>query len=100
MIDERRSKKALLRDAIEQRLKTTRVVGRRSASIWSRISLGRWEAEELADLLADNRFLELAELDEDDLKRVIESIRNSDPAFDAEITGFMENEAPPFRFIR
>ena len=56
------------------------------------------EAEELADLLADNRFSELAELDEDDLTRVIESIRNSDPAFDVEITGFMEDEAPPFRF--
>ena len=37
------------------------------------------EAEELADLLADNRLSELAELDEDDLKRVIESIRASDP---------------------
>ena len=58
------------------------------------------EAEELADLLADNRLSELAELDEDDLKRVIESIRESDPAFDVELTGFMEDEAPPFCFIR
>jgi hypothetical protein len=50
------------------------------------------EAEELADLLADNRLSELAELDEDDLKRVIESIRESDPSFDVELTGFMEDE--------
>ena len=50
------------------------------------------EAEELADLLADNRLSELAELDEDDLKRVIESIRASDPSFDVELTGFMEDE--------
>jgi hypothetical protein len=50
------------------------------------------EAEELADLLADNRLSELAELDEDDLKRVIESIRENDPAFDVELTGFMEDE--------
>ena len=50
------------------------------------------EAEELADLLADNRLSELAELDEDDLKRVIESIRTSDPSFDLELTGFMEDE--------
>ena len=62
--------------------------------------MGRWEAEELADLLADNRLSELAELDEDDLKRVIESIRESDPAFDVELTGFMEDEASPFCFIR
>jgi len=51
------------------------------------------EAEELADLLADNRLSELAELDEDDLKRVIESIRESDPAFDVELTGFMEDKS-------
>lgn len=50
------------------------------------------EAEELADLLADNRLSELAELDEDDLKRVIESIRASDPSFDVELTGFMNDE--------
>jgi len=50
------------------------------------------DAEELADLLADNRLSELAELDEDDLKRVIESIRASDPSFDVELTGFMEDE--------
>ena len=50
------------------------------------------EAEELADLLADNRLSELAELDEDDLKRVIESIRESDPSFDVELTGFMDDE--------
>ena len=37
------------------------------------------EAEELADLLADNRLSELAELDEDDLRRVLKSIGESDP---------------------
>ena len=50
------------------------------------------EAEELADLLADNRLAELAELDEDELKRLLESIRESDPSFDIELTGFMEDE--------
>lgn len=32
------------------------------------------EAEELADLLADNRLAELAEIDQDDLKKVIERL--------------------------
>ena len=50
------------------------------------------EAEELADLLADNRLSELAELDEADLKKVIEKLRESDPSFDVELTGFMEDE--------
>ena len=50
------------------------------------------DAAELADLLADNRLSELAELDEDDLKRVIEKLRESDPSFDVELTGFMEDE--------
>ena len=50
------------------------------------------EAEELADLLADNRLSELAELDEGDLKRVIERLRGADPEFDVELTGFMEDE--------
>jgi len=50
------------------------------------------EAAELADLLADNRLSELAELDEDDLKRVVERLRESDPTFDIELTGFMEDE--------
>jgi len=50
------------------------------------------EAEELADLLADNRLAELAELDEDELKRLLESIRESDPSFDIELTGFMQDE--------
>ena len=50
------------------------------------------EAEELADLLADNRLSELAELDEGDLKRVIERLRGADPSFDVELTGFMEDE--------
>ena len=50
------------------------------------------EAAELADLLADNRLSELAELDEDDLKRVVERLREADPAFDVELTGFMEDE--------
>ena len=50
------------------------------------------EAEELADLLADNRLSELAELDEDDLRRVLQSIGDADPSFDIELTGFMEDE--------
>ena len=50
------------------------------------------EAEELADLLADNRLSELAELDEDDLRRVLRSIQDADPDFDIELTGFMEDE--------
>ena len=50
------------------------------------------DAEELADLLADNRLSELAELDEDDLRRVLRQIHESDPAFDIELTGFMEDE--------
>ncbi|MBX7210131.1 MAG: ParB/Srx family N-terminal domain-containing protein [Verrucomicrobiaceae bacterium] len=50
------------------------------------------EAEELADLLADNRLAELAELDEDELKRLIKSIQESDPTFDLELTGFMDDE--------
>jgi hypothetical protein len=54
------------------------------------------EAEELADLLANNRLSELVELDDDDLKRVIESIRASDPSFAVELTGFMEDEARLF----
>jgi hypothetical protein len=50
------------------------------------------DAEELADLLADNRISELSELDEADLRRVIQSIKDSDPDFDIELTGFMDNE--------
>ena len=50
------------------------------------------EAEELADLLADNRLAERAELEEDELKRLLESIRESDPSFDIELTGFMQDE--------
>ncbi|MEI8310203.1 MAG: ParB/Srx family N-terminal domain-containing protein [Verrucomicrobiota bacterium] len=50
------------------------------------------DAAELADLLADNRLSELAELDEDDLKRVVDKLRESDPTFDIELTGFMEDE--------
>ncbi len=50
------------------------------------------DAEELADLLADNRLSELAELDEDDLRRVLRQIQDTDPAFDIELTGFMEDE--------
>ena len=50
------------------------------------------EAEELADLLADNRLAELAELDEDELKRLLKSIQESDPSFDLELTGFAEDE--------
>ena len=50
------------------------------------------DAEELADLLADNRLSELAELDEDDLRKVLRSIQDGDPDFDIELTGFMEDE--------
>jgi hypothetical protein len=50
------------------------------------------EVEELADLLADNRLAELAELDEDELRRLIRQIEEADPAFDLELTGFMEDE--------
>lgn len=50
------------------------------------------EAEELADLLADNRLAELAELDEGDLKSLLTKIQESDPAFDLELTGFAEDE--------
>ena len=50
------------------------------------------EAEELADLLADNRLSELAELDEDGLRRALRMIGEADPAFDLELTGFMEDE--------
>ena len=50
------------------------------------------EAEELADLLADNRLAELAELDEDELKRLLKTIQDCDPTFDLELTGFMEDE--------
>ena len=50
------------------------------------------EAEELADLLADNRLAELAELDEAELKRLLKSIQESDPNFDLELTGFMDDE--------
>ena len=50
------------------------------------------EAEELADLLADNRLAELAELDEGELKRLLKSIQESDPTFDLELTGFMDDE--------
>ena len=45
-----------------------------------------------ADLLADNRLAELAELDEGDLKRLLKSIQESDPSFDLELTGFAEDE--------
>ena len=50
------------------------------------------DAEELADLLADNRLAELAELDEDDLRRLLKEIEEADPDFDIELTGFMEDE--------
>ena len=50
------------------------------------------DAEELADLLADNRLSELAELDEDDLRRCCSNPSDADPDFDIELTGFMEDE--------
>jgi hypothetical protein len=48
------------------------------------------DAAEMADLLADNRLAELAEIDEGDLRSIIERIRESDPDFDVELTGFSE----------
>ncbi len=48
------------------------------------------DAAEMADLLADNRLAELAEIDEGDLRGIIERIRESDPDFDVELTGFSE----------
>ena len=50
------------------------------------------DAEELSDLLADNRLSELSELDEGDLRRVLRTIQESDPDFDIELSGFMEDE--------
>lgn len=50
------------------------------------------EAAELADLVADNRLSELAELDPDGLKALLEKISESDPGFDRELTGFGEDE--------
>ncbi|MEQ1862239.1 MAG: ParB/Srx family N-terminal domain-containing protein [Chthoniobacteraceae bacterium] len=50
------------------------------------------EAAELADLIADNRLSELAELDEAGLRAVMERIKAADPDFDRELTGFGEDE--------
>lgn len=50
------------------------------------------EAAELADLIADNRLAELAELDQDGLKSIMEKIAAADPSFDRELTGFQEDE--------
>jgi hypothetical protein len=50
------------------------------------------EAEELADLLADNRLAELADLDEGDLKKLVSRLRETQPDFDVELTGFTEDE--------
>jgi hypothetical protein len=50
------------------------------------------DAAELADLLADNRLSELAELDDDDLKKVIERLKEADPSFDTDLTGFLESD--------
>jgi hypothetical protein len=50
------------------------------------------EADELADLVADNRLSELAEMDEGGLKTIMEKIRAADPDFDRELTGFGEDE--------
>ena len=49
------------------------------------------ESAELADLIADNRLAELAELDEDDLKRLIEKI-SADASFDVLLTGFLKED--------
>jgi hypothetical protein len=59
--------------------------GIQTAKLKSLTDVNIWvidEAEELADLLADNRLSELAELDEDDLRRVLQSISDADPDFD------------------
>ena len=50
------------------------------------------EAAEMADLLADNRIAELAELDDDGLRAVIDRIKESDPGFDLDLTGFTESD--------
>jgi hypothetical protein len=50
------------------------------------------EAAEMADLLADNRIAELAELDDDGLRAVIDRIKESDPDFDLDLTGFTESD--------
>ena len=50
------------------------------------------EAAELADLLADNRLSELAELDDEALKSLLAKISDADPTFDRELTGFGEDE--------
>ena len=50
------------------------------------------EAAELADLIADNRLAELAELDDAGLRSAIDKIRESDPSFDVKLTGFQEDE--------
>ncbi|MEQ1862787.1 MAG: ParB/Srx family N-terminal domain-containing protein [Chthoniobacteraceae bacterium] len=50
------------------------------------------EAAELADLIADNRLSELAELDEAGLRAVMDRIKAADPDFDRELTGFGEDE--------
>lgn len=50
------------------------------------------DAEELADLLADNRLAELADLDEAELQNVIAKIREIDPLFDLILTGFSQED--------
>lgn len=50
------------------------------------------EAEELADLLADNRLSELAELDDEGLRALLTKIGALDASFDRELTGFGEDE--------
>jgi hypothetical protein len=50
------------------------------------------EAAELADLLADNRLSELADLDPDGLKTLLTKIGETDPTFDRELAGYGEDE--------
>ena len=57
------------------------------------------EAEELADLLADNRLSELAELDEDDLRRVLKSIGDADPSFSFRFGFFGDLPRAPMRSL-
>ncbi|MTI83451.1 MAG: site-specific DNA-methyltransferase [Firmicutes bacterium] len=48
------------------------------------------EAEEWADLVADNRIAELAEIDEDKLKELLQELNDGD--FDLDLTGFDEEQ--------
>ncbi|MFR8057001.1 MAG: hypothetical protein ACLU45_01945 [Dialister invisus] len=71
--------------------------GRRLAAIDARLA---WvpveyqeyatEAEEYADLLADNRIAELAEMDNDKLSEILKDLQETEN-FDMDLTGFDED---------